>query len=209
MSPTRARAALGIGVCREEFRRFWTAVHFLRFYCVSPTARGRHSVQNHKSAYDFSEPHAREGGTRHRCRWRGVSQILEGLPFSALLLREPHGTGGKRQRLPLSKAGEPHGAWHRHGATPRASPQDAPGATYRRPECDHSRLRVASPERVVCARAREGGIACYTQEEVGEAVGLDRSEVARATGEVCETEDLPKSTKPSPHARAGAAIESA
>ncbi len=31
----------------------------------------------------------------------------------------------------------------------------------------------------------------------------DQSEVARATGEVCETEDLPKSTKPSPHARAG------
>ncbi len=121
-----------------------------------------------------------------------------------------------------------------------------------------------------CARGR---LACYTQEEVGEAVGLfqqdvakaveaqkmedlpksvkllatytdaewkpplydiwswgkrgDQSEVARAThpetkhgavgrggkrvhdahsfsaGEVCETEDLPKSTKPSPHARAG------
>ncbi len=48
-----------------------------------------------------------------------------------------------------------------------------------------------------------GGLACYTQEEVGEAVGLDRSEVARATGEVCEMDSCPKSIKPSPHARAG------
>lgn len=44
------------------------------------------------------------------------------------------------------------------------------------------------------ACAREGGIACYTQEEIGEAVGLFQQDVAKAV-EAQKMEDLPKSVK--------------
>jgi transcriptional regulator with XRE-family HTH domain len=46
----------------------------------------------------------------------------------------------------------------------------------------------------VRACAREGGIACYTQEEIGEAVGLFQQDVAKAV-EAQKMEDLPKSVK--------------
>ena len=48
---------------------------------------------------------------------------------------------------------------------------------------------------VLYATRFAGGIACYTQEEIGDAVGLDRSEVSKGAGEVWQMEDLPKATK--------------
>ena len=47
---------------------------------------------------------------------------------------------------------------------------------------------------VLYATRFAGGIACYTQEEVGEAVGLFRQDVAKAV-EAQKMEDLPKSAK--------------
>ena len=45
------------------------------------------------------------------------------------------------------------------------------------------------------ACAREGGIACYTQEEIGEAVGLPQSTIADDVPVLSETDSCPKPIK--------------